>query len=103
MRIIFIFTLVYLTAFSAFAQVDIINLLSVPFPSNLIGSGDGNTITWVFNDKGERNIFIAKAPDFEAKNLTSFVGDEGLEISNLQLSKNGSHLVCVRGNAPNSK
>ncbi|MFZ1524970.1 MAG: prolyl oligopeptidase family serine peptidase [Saprospiraceae bacterium] len=103
MRIIFIFTLVYLTAFSAFAQVDIINLLSVPFPSNLIGSGDGNTITWVFNDKGERNIFIAKAPDFEAKNLTSFVGDEGLEISNLQLSKNGSHLVFVRGNAPNSK
>lgn len=85
------------------AQMDIPNLLSVPFPTNLVGSDNGNIIAWVFNDKGERNIFIAKAPNFEAKKLTSYSGDEGLEIGSLRFSRMGRYLAFVRGNAPNSK
>jgi dipeptidyl aminopeptidase/acylaminoacyl peptidase len=103
MRIIFILAFCFISLVSGMAQMDIPNLLSVPFPTNLVGSDNGNIIAWVFNDKGERNIFIAKAPNFEAKKLTSYSGDEGLEIGSLRFSRMGRYLAFVRGNAPNSK
>lgn len=37
--------------------------LSVPFPSNLIASPNGNKIAWVFDSRGVRNIWIAEGPD----------------------------------------
>lgn len=84
-------------------DITIPNLLSVPFPTHLVSSGDGKTIAWVFNDKGERNIFTAKYPDFKAKKLTNYSGDDGMDISGVQLSADGTKLAYVRGNPPNSK
>jgi len=85
------------------AQSDIANLLAVPFPTSLVGANDGSKVAWVFNDKGERNIFIANQPTFTAKKLTSYTGDEGVDITSLSLTKDGKYLVFVRGNSNNSK
>ncbi|HEV8504041.1 MAG TPA: prolyl oligopeptidase family serine peptidase [Chitinophagaceae bacterium] len=78
------------------------NYLAPPFPTDLIGSPDGKTIAWVFNDKGSRNIFVAEAPAFGAKAITSYSNDNGIEISNVEFTPDGSQIIFVRGNPPNN-
>ena len=76
--------------------------LSAPFPTSLTASPDGKTIAWVFNDQGQRNIFLAQAPDFSAKMITDFKGDEGLDLGPITFSPDGKTLLFVRGNSRNS-
>ena len=76
--------------------------LSAPFPTFLTASPDGKTIAWVFNDQGERNVFLAQSPDFSAKKITDFQGDEGLDLGPLTFSPDGKTLLFVRGNSRNS-
>ncbi|GMQ30098.1 S9 family peptidase [Algoriphagus confluentis] len=76
--------------------------LSVPFPSYLTASPDGKSIAWVFNDQGERNLFLARSPEFEAVQLTDFKGDEGLDLGPISFSPDGKTLLFVRGNSRNS-
>lgn len=86
--------------FQTMAQ-SIADFLSVPFPSAFTVSNDGKRLAWVFNDKGERNIFLADSPGYQTVKLTDFKGDNGLDISNLIFSPDGRNLVFVRGNAKN--
>ena len=66
-----IFLLLLLTAKISSAQ-NIAPYLSAPFPTGLTGSPTGNAIAWVFNNKGERNIYIAEAPLYKAHQLTHY-------------------------------
>ena len=54
--------------------------ISAPFPTYMTASPDGKAVAWVFNDKGERNVFYAKAPDYTAKKLTDYKGDIGVDL-----------------------
>ena len=76
--------------------------LAAPFPTELTASADGKTIAWIFNDKGSRNIFVAEAPLFAAKSITTYVGDDGTEISNIQFTPDGNQILFVRGNGSNN-
>jgi hypothetical protein len=87
---------------ACFAQPSPADYLSAPFPTDLKGSEEGRTVGWVFNDQGVRNIYTATAPIFKANRITFFTGDEGLEITDVTLSPDGSALLFVRGNDPNS-
>jgi hypothetical protein len=41
--------------------------MSSPFPTNLVAAADhSGRIAWVFSNRGERNMWIADAPNFEA-------------------------------------
>lgn len=102
-KFISIIVLITIAHFGLNGQHTIENLLSSPFPTYLVGSADGSTIAWLFNDKGSRNIFMAKAPKFEAKMVTNYLGDEGVEVNSLTLSSDGKYLAFVRGNSVNSK
>src|SRR4030095_8398184 len=92
----------FLIATKICAAQTIENFLSPAFPTNLVASKDGNTIAWVFNDKGSRNIYIAESPGFIAKKITNYIGDDGVDISNLSFTPSGSQIVFVRGNASNN-
>jgi dipeptidyl aminopeptidase/acylaminoacyl peptidase len=85
------------------AQMTLENLLSAPFPSALTVSPDGKRIAWVFNDKGSRNIYVAEAPAFTEKKITTYQGDDGQDIASLVFTPDNNALVFVRGGAPNSK
>src|SRR6266851_2414973 len=63
-------------------------VLSAPFPTELT-SGPSGRIAWVFNDRGARNIWIAEPPDYKGRRLTSFLADDGQEISDLAFSADG--------------
>ena len=72
-------------------------ILSVPAPDNLTASPAGSTIAWTFNERGVRNIYAADAPRFEPRRLTSYLEDDGQELTHLSFSSNGEMLVYVRG------
>lgn len=103
MKKLFLLQFVLLTSIFAISQTKIETYLSVPFPSNLTGSTDGKTFAWVFNNKGERNIFLATAPSYTTKQITDYKGDEGIDINSLNFTPEGNLLAFIRGNTNNSR
>ncbi|HKK75711.1 MAG TPA: prolyl oligopeptidase family serine peptidase [Saprospiraceae bacterium] len=88
---------------TAFAQFTIEQVLSSPFPSDLIATENDNTIAWVFNDQGRRNIWMADLDDNTAQQLTDFPKDDGQAISDLTFDKMHNRIVFIRGGAPNRR
>ena len=65
-------------------------------------SRDGKTLAWVDNIAGERNIFVATGEQFSSVyQLTKYVGDQGISLSNLKFTQNDNKLIYVRGNTKN--
>jgi dipeptidyl aminopeptidase/acylaminoacyl peptidase len=76
-------------------------VLSAPFPDNLVASKIGNRIAWTLDEQGKRNIWVAEKPEFKARRLTSYLEDDGQELSSLDFSADGDTLVYVRGGGKN--
>jgi dipeptidyl aminopeptidase/acylaminoacyl peptidase len=68
-----------------------------PFPTQLTAAATGSRIAWAFNEKGQRNVWTAEGPQFSARRLTSYLTDDGQEITSLSISADGRHVVYVRG------
>jgi dipeptidyl aminopeptidase/acylaminoacyl peptidase len=85
----------------AAAQVTLEGLLSAPFPSEIVAAPAGGHVAWIQNTRGSRNVWIASAPDFKARQATSFTGDDGQEIAGLAWSPDGKSVLFVRGGGPN--
>jgi Tol biopolymer transport system component len=78
-------------------------VLSSPFPSDLIASPKGDKLAWVFNAEGKRNIWIAEAPEFKGRQLTRYDKDDGQEITEPEFSPDGNWIAFVYGGPPNSE
>src|SRR6266851_9569434 len=76
-------------------------VMSSPFPSELTISKRGDKVAWAFDAQGKRNIWIAEAPTFSARQLTRYDSDEGQELTDLELGPNGNAVAYVRGGAKN--
>jgi dipeptidyl aminopeptidase/acylaminoacyl peptidase len=76
--------------------------MSSPFPTNLAAAEHAGRIAWVFAARGERNIWIADAPNFEARQVTHYVGDDGMPIAALKLTPDGRTVVYARGSEANN-
>ncbi len=72
-------------------------ILSVPFPSNLTAAKNSNRVAWVFDRQGRRNVWVAEAPGFAARQLTRYNEDDGQELSDLSFSSGGKVLLYVPG------
>jgi Tol biopolymer transport system component len=72
-------------------------ILDFPFPENLVAAPAGNRVAWTFNERGARNIYVAEAPGFQSRKITSYDRDDGQELSNLTFSDDGRTIVYVRG------
>ena len=58
-------------------------------------------IAWLAYDHGQRNVYAAAAPDFKPVRLTSFLNDDGVVLTDLSISDDGSTVAFVRGSEPN--
>lgn len=87
--------LVLFPLIAAAQQVTLENLLSPPFPTELTAGRD--RIAWVANDQGARNVWVAAGPDFQARQLTSYAGDEGVDIAELSFTPDGQSVIFTRG------
>ena len=52
-------------------------------------------------EEGKRNAYTAAAPAFTPVRLTNFMKDDGIDMSGVRISDDGSTVVFVRGTAPN--
>ena len=77
------------------------DVLSAPFPSNLVSTTDGEMLAWIFNQEGKRNIWIAEGTDFKVRRLTNYLDDDGQEMGGLVISPDGEKILYVRGGAAN--
>jgi dipeptidyl aminopeptidase/acylaminoacyl peptidase len=76
-------------------------VMSSPFPSDLVSAPDAGIIAWVQNAEGVRNIWVAEQPDFLGRQLTGFTEDDGQTVSDLGLTTDGRRVVFVYGDGPN--
>ena len=90
-----------LPALAANAGFTIEQVMSSPFPSNLVVAQHAPRIAWVFDIKGARNLWVADAPNFAARQVTHYAGDDGQPIASPQLTPDGRTLVYVRGSELN--
>jgi dipeptidyl aminopeptidase/acylaminoacyl peptidase len=72
-------------------------VMSAPFPSDLTAARNSGRIAWVANIKGERNVWTAESPNFEAHPVTHYQGDDGQQIVSVRLTPNGRTVIYVRG------
>src|SRR6266704_2845222 len=78
-------------------------VMSPPFPDELVAAPAGGAVAWVFNARGARNVWVAAPPDYQGKALTTYADDDGQEISDLTWTPDGRAIVYVRGGGPNRR
>ncbi|HLA91489.1 MAG TPA: prolyl oligopeptidase family serine peptidase [Gemmatimonadaceae bacterium] len=83
------------------AKPTIAQFLSPSSPLELTSSRKADRVAWVAYEKGMRNVYSAAAPEFRPVRLTRFLDDDGVDVSSVRLSDDGSVAVFVRGSAPN--
>ena len=76
-------------------------VMSSPFPSELTVSKRGDKVAWAFDAEGKRNVWIAEAPAFAARQLTHYDKDDGQELTDLLFSPSGNTIGYVRGGDKN--
>jgi len=85
-----------LLAVSPVFAEDIAKTLSLPVAGGLVGAKDKARFAWVENQAGVRNVWIADKSE-PARRITSFAEDDGLEIYDLEFTRDGTALAYVRG------
>lgn len=75
--------------------------LSPGFPSELVSAKKADRIAWIVYERGMRNVYAAAAPDFKPVRVTKFLNDDGVVLSELSISDDGSIVTFVRGSEPN--
>jgi len=73
------------------------------FPEELVSAKKVDRIAWLAYDHGQRNVYAAAAPEFKPVRLTAFVEDNGVVLSDLSISDDGSTVAFLRGGEPNTR
>src|SRR5437588_12321604 len=71
--------------------------ISPGFPSDLVSAKKADRIAWIVYERGLRNVYAASAPDFKPVRLTKFLADDGVILSYLEISDDGSVVTFTRG------
>jgi len=75
--------------------------MSPDSPQELVAARKVDRIAWVDYAEGKRNAYAASAPLFKPVRLTNFQKDDGIMMSGIRISDDGSTVVFLRGEAPN--
>jgi len=82
-------------------QPTIASYLKPGLPLELVSAKKADRIAWISYEAGLRNVFTAVAPAFTPVRVTSFMKDDGVDLTTLRISDDGSTVAFVRGSAPN--
>src|SRR4029077_14286401 len=86
---------------AAQTKATVAQFLSPSSPLELTRARDADRVAWVAYERGMRNVYTAAAPDFKPVRLTSFMQDDGTDLSEVDLSDDGSTAIFLRGTNPN--
>jgi dipeptidyl aminopeptidase/acylaminoacyl peptidase len=77
------------------------NYLSPGYPVEMVSAARAERVAWIAYEEGKRNVYTAVAPAFAPVRLTSFMQDDGTDLTNVRISADGTTVAFVRGHAPN--
>jgi dipeptidyl aminopeptidase/acylaminoacyl peptidase len=75
--------------------------LAPGYPFELVSARKTDRIAWLVFERGMRNVYTAAAPSFTPVRVTRHLADDGVDLTDLRISDDGSTVVFVRGHAPN--
>ena len=75
--------------------------MSPSSPLEMVSARKADRVAWISYERGMRNVYTAAAPDFRPVRLTSFLADDGIDVTDVNISDDGATVVFVRGSAPN--
>src|SRR5215472_14048589 len=75
--------------------------LSPASPQEVVAARKVDRIAWVDYAEGKRNAYTAAAPLFAPVRLTNVMKDDGIMMSEIKISDDGSTVVFLRGEQPN--
>ena len=75
-------------------------LMATPFPTDLVSAPTGGRVAWVSSNSGVHNILTLDGPS-RWRAVTSYKGDDGLWITDLNFTSDGRTIVYVRGDGAN--
>ena len=75
--------------------------LSPASPQEVVAARKVDRVAWVDYAEGKRNAYTAVAPLFAPARLTNFLKDDGIMMSGIRISDDGSTVVFLRGEGPN--
>ena len=75
--------------------------LSPAYPYDIQSAKKAERIAFLAYDEGKRNVYTAAAPAFTPVRVTSFMKDDGTDMTDLEISADGSTVTFVRGHALN--
>ena len=87
----------------AHASFTLEQVMGSPFPTGLTAAAHSGRIAWVFDGRGVRNLWVAEAPNFEARQITHYTADDGMPIASVRLTPDGRTVVYARGSETNRK
>ena len=77
-------------------------ILKPGLPLELVSAKKADRIAWISYEEGKRNVFTAVGPAFKPVRVTSFLKDDGIDLTQVRVSDDGSTIAFVRGHAANS-
>ncbi len=75
--------------------------LSPASPQEVVAAAKADRVAWVDYAEGKRNAFTAAAPAFVPVRLTNFTKDDGVMMSGIRISDDGSTVIFIRGGGAN--
>src|SRR3989475_3806470 len=78
-------------------------LMSPPFPDELVAAPTAGVLAWVFDARGARNIWVATPPDYRGRQVTAYAEDDGQEIAGVEWTPDAKTIVYVRGGGANRR
>jgi dipeptidyl aminopeptidase/acylaminoacyl peptidase len=75
--------------------------LSPASPQEVVAARKADRVAWVDYAEGKRNAYTAAAPAFAPVRLTSFLKDDGIMMSGIRISDDGSTVIFTRGGGAN--
>jgi dipeptidyl-peptidase-4 len=75
--------------------------LSPASPLEVVAAKKVDRVAWTSFEEGKRNAYTAAGPGFTPVRLTNFMTDNGIDLSGIKISDDGSTVVFVRGTVPN--
>jgi dipeptidyl-peptidase 4 len=75
--------------------------LSPASPLEIVAAKRVDRLAWVAYEEGKRNAYTAAAPTFAPVRLTSVLKDDGIDMSGIQISGDGSTVIVIRGTTQN--
>jgi dipeptidyl aminopeptidase/acylaminoacyl peptidase len=89
------------TTFAGAQQFTLEQVMSAPFASDLVAAPHADAVAWITNERGARNVWVARGPQWQPRAITRYPNDDGQEITDLSFEPSGRAVVFVRGGPGN--